>query len=239
MYSWATSWPDEDDAGSSDGNHHYSLYHFFLQAAFSWWLQAGLSSPLRAVQKRPYKEGLALPTESGSEFVVHTWGTRIEEGPPLLSAYSHLWRAEQPRRLTCHSSSPVVWTRDCPGLEEPSNLLSAVKTFLDMGFPTSLEEDLPLCSSQACCFLSCPCSCCGLAAVVLLPHHFSGHSLTALFLLLLVSEYYCDQPSRNILDLGSRCLQSAMCLCCSECSHTMSVPGVPDGDTPRLHHNAR
>lgn len=111
-----------------------------------------------------------------------------------------------------------MWTRDHPGLEESSDLLSTVKTFVDLGFPTSLEEDLPLCSSQTCCFLSCPCSCCGLAAAVLLPHHFSGHSLMALFLLLLVSEYYCDQKSGKILDLGCWCLQSAACLYCSDLS---------------------
>lgn len=167
LYSRLTSWPDEEDVGSSDGNHRYRLYHFFLQAAFSWWPQAGLSSPLHAVEKGPYKEGLGL------------------------------------------------------------------------GFPTSLEEDLPLCSSQRCCFLSCPCSYCGFAAVVLLPHHFSGHSLMALLLLLLVSEYYCDQTSRKILDLGCWCLQCAPVLFWVESSHTMSVPGVPDGDIPRLYQNAR
>lgn len=110
-----------------------------------------------------------------------------------------------------------VWTRDCPCLEKSSDLPSTVKTFLDLGFPTSPGEDLPLCSSQICCFLSCPCPCCGLAAAVMLPHHFSGHRLVTLFLLL-VSEYYFDQTSKQILDLGCWCLQPATCLYCSEIS---------------------
>ena len=143
-----------------------------------------------------------------------------------------------PGGWTCLSSSPVVWTRDCPCLEESSHLLSTVKTFLDLGFPTSLEVDLPLCSSQTCGFLFCPCSCSDLAAVVLLPHHYSGHGFKELFLHLLVSEHCHDQTGRKILALGCWCLQSATRLYCSELSlHTISVPGVPD--IPRLYQNAR
>lgn len=210
LYCKVTSWPDEEDVGSSDRNHHDSLCHFFLQAAFSWWLQADLSPPLRTRRDWHWSQKTEV------NFVVCTRGTRTEVGPLLLSAHSHFWRAEWSRRLTC--PSPLRCTRDCPGLEESGDLLSTVKLFLHLGLPTSLEEDLLLSSSQSCRFLSCPSSCCGLAAVVLLSHHFSGCILMALFLLLLFSEYYCDQTSTEILDPGHWCLQSAVRQCCSELS---------------------
>lgn len=76
----------------------------------------------------------------------------------------------------------------------------------------SLPLYLLLCSSQTCCFLSRPSSC------VLLSHHFSGWTLMAFFLLVLFSEYYCDQTSTEIPDPGHLCLQPAVCQYCSELS---------------------
>lgn len=72
------------------------------------------------------------------------------------------------------------------------------RTFLDLGFPNSVQHDLPLCSSQTCCSPS------PLPAVALLLwccYHtlLQGTAWWHFFPLLLFSQYYFHQTSRKIL----------------------------------------
>lgn len=106
--------------------------------------------------------------------------------------------------------------RDYPDLD----VLSIADPFLVLEFSALLEEDLPLCSSQTCCFPSCTSSLYGLAAAVVLLHHFQGIAWWHFFYFA-VPEYLCDQISRKILGLGCWCLPPATCLYCSELSLSM------------------
>lgn len=72
---WVTSWPDQEDEGSSDRNQPHSLDHLFLQGAFSSWFQAGLSSPLCDVKKGSHTGRGWCCTQKVRCFF-HAWGTR-------------------------------------------------------------------------------------------------------------------------------------------------------------------
>lgn len=118
------------------------------------------------------QEGLALPTESRNWILLPT---HEEQG--LRRVFS----SSLPTATFEGQRNPGGWPALHPVLLHGPEVVqawrnpvtcSAQEDLPGPGFSVSLQEDLPLCCFQTYCFLSC----CGFAAVVLLPHHFSGHS---------------------------------------------------------------
>lgn len=116
-----------------------------------------LMIPVRALITSPWcKEGItqvgAGTAHRKGEVFPHLRNKDLGSSPLCLQPHVE-GRAPQEAGLP----SPVL--RDCPGSEESGHLLSTARTPLDLGFPSSLEQDLPL-SLLWPAVSSFPCSCC-------------------------------------------------------------------------------